>query len=445
MVKFGLLVALGSCLVDAVPAGSGARQASNAAPTETSSPDSKPRQYLLLNTDRVVEGEIEKGPHGYTVRRNGGVIQFPLDQVVFAGPSLRAIYEYKTSHVPKHDMGEHYRIYQWCLVRGMEDEAASELRTILEVDPTNARANRLLSSLNRKHEPAKPTKKAGTPRVIPAAPNEVIDNFVRGHGRETFEKYTDVERVLINRCGTAACHGTSRYTGDFRLFRREGDIHSQRMTARNLRAVLQFVNLEDPQKSRILTQAVEPHGGLSIPAMGGINDPQYKDLRDWVFTVAQKWSVDDAAVAKKPRLVPESVTEPEELSTERWEAARKTKFARPVKPEPGDDIPPTVWDRAYADDAPPPQADTMPTNGKREAVDPFDPAAFNHPATTKPLAAKATKKTPRAGIPKEFDVPTEKAGKPFRAAPLPFSLRGPRKPIVIPPRQDPPPEVVPQD
>lgn len=402
------------------------------------------RLVLLLKSDKIIVGQVRKAPGGYHLEKNGGTVFFPEDQVAFVAPTVRAVFEYKLSRIPSYDVEQHFRLYQWCLASSLFDEAEVELKRILEVDPGNAKATRALASLERRKNPPTSARSGEKTiaRAIPAAPSDVIDSFVSGHGRKTFEKYVAIEKVLLNRCATAACHGTSRHPGEFRLFRRsEGEHYSQRLTAHNLQAVLKFVDLEEPQRSRILALAIEPHGGVSIPPLGGINDPKYKELRDWVYNVSQKWSLDDEIIAKVKELEQAPTVDPslDEIALDRWESATRMKYRRPNSPglEGGSDVsdPPRGFGAAADDsvDAPPasravagpsaksknappsgprreaaPRPPLRPSNqgqrgpggpeaidGNEPGTDPLDPSVFN--AGLDPMNAKSGGRSPEPG------------------------------------------------
>ena len=256
----------------------------------------------------------------------------------------------------------------------------------------------------RENQPAKPSLSAKPRRVIPPTPSQSIDNFIRGYGQDTFNEYKALELKVINRCGTTGCHGSPRYEGDFRLFRR--DVLDQRLTARNLEAFQKCIDLGDPNKSPVLYESLQAHGGLSLPPLGGVNDPLYRELRDWVFTVAGKYRADESLLAGQGSSRDATsvgfgaARAADESNSPATSSAPITKFTRPQPPtmSPGDDVDhgrPGFG--SAADDSPPPEApqakpDGATPTGSKSASDPFDPNVFNRQSAPVTPAKNAEKR-----------------------------------------------------
>lgn len=427
-------------------------------------------RYLLLDNDKVMVGTVERAEGGYALVRNGGRIFFEEARVRFVGNSLGEVYRFKTEQVPSHDIPEHMKIHYWCLANRLEAEAVAELRGILEVDPANVAATRRLEHLESKKNSARSTRPRGTESARAARPiappDKIVDNFIRGHGQQAFERYNQVERVLLNKCSAGACHGSARHGGGFRLYGiQAGRIRDQRLTARNLQSVQDFIEWKNPERSPILYMALEPHGRLEVAPLGGVNDPMYKELRDWVYAVVDGWNVDASVLAASRPSPPDG----EVAASDGFGSARTKpvtgpiqRFQRPGRPItlPGSIV--ESIDESYApaaDDAPPgtvegkvlprtpperpeiqPGSDptapsAAPSNVVPNAVDPFDPASFNQATDTPAPAAAPDTKNEQAGkkpegtrlAPIRQTVVPEEKGKFFKAPSLPFGL-GKKKP-----------------
>ena len=143
---------------------------------------------------------------------------------------------------------------KWCLSKGHEQQAQSELEQMLVIDPTNEEIALRLRNLQAKANlPTGNLEQRPAARARPLAPQpeKVVETFVRGHGSEAFIKYNAIERMLLNRCATGACHGSARHAGNFRLFGDER-MKDVRTTARNLNAVLNTIDLKQTHQSLIL-------------------------------------------------------------------------------------------------------------------------------------------------------------------------------------------------
>src|SRR6187397_1336640 len=63
---------------------------------------------------------------------------------------------------------------------------------------------------------------------------------------------------------------------------------SKRFTQRNLFTVLQYVNKEKPEESRLLTLPQERHGGTASPVFDKRSQHQFDDLLAWAKQLAPK-------------------------------------------------------------------------------------------------------------------------------------------------------------
>lgn len=355
--------------------------------------------YLLLDDDRVRSGIVRPTPEGYILRGPAGEIPFERERVVYVGRSLRNVYEYRARLVPPGDVDARLDLYQWCLSHGLEAEAKGELEQIVRHDPGHERAAWLLRKFRSRSEPAGKSAESrplGDP--VLAEPALYLERFREGHGRQTLEAFTDrFEMLLLNRCGK--CHANHRYGGPFRLYQRAGgapvDLH---LTARNLRSVLTMTDVEAPNQSPLLYYAIEPHGQSGVPPLGGVNDPKYRDLRDWVYRVAASSRMDLERVPDdmSPWGVPRREAAPSakgaaESAMESLLGPRSPdrRYLRPTAPQPGNDIerrPPLT---PMADDGPDPAPSTHPpapaktsdVSSRRSSSsarpDPYDPEVFN--------------------------------------------------------------------
>lgn len=429
-------------------------------------------RYLLLDNDRIMFGQVEKVSGGYAILRNGGRIEIPNPRIRAVGSSKRELYEFKVSQVPAHDVNEHLKIHKWCLSYGLEAEAQAELENMLKLDPENKDVEHRLRNLQAKSNLVNAAvtgqrRPVATRRPSLPPPEKVIDTFIRGHGSDSFLKYNSIERMLISRCSNGGCHGSPRHASTFRLFGESGK-KGPLTTARNLQTVLDAIDLKHPEQSVLLYKAITAHGGEQIAALGGINDPDYRELRDWVFSVAENWSIDVEAVGGlQPTL---TATGDNPFGADRRGMVSQTdpRYLRPEKPPqlPGsvamdhsfpvmaDDAPPapprempatTIYGRSNrrpaATPEPVPQGEgsgfgstrapeaaaapngtAMPPAG---AEDPFDPAAFNQrprrgneeiPAETPAVDEKPV------SFDESMPIPTDNKGGVFKAAPLPFSF-----------------------
>lgn len=220
---------------------------------------------------------------------------------------------------------------------------------------------------------------------------------------------------------TSGCHGLQA-ENRLQLMRAPlGQPTNRRVTQRNLHAVLQWVNWENPGESRLLTTARAPHGTVQAAIFTDRQVIQYRRLTDWVYRVAQKPVPTDSSDVYT--LQPSSLetgfkdpTQPRHLPAKAVSARPMPRTVRqgsgPVHTasgtEPAGESPshdpagtkpgkPTRPTRSTAVKAGGPDAKS---SSDKSSTDPFDPAVFNSqlppqdaapaPATSMPTpAAKA--------------------------------------------------------
>jgi hypothetical protein len=376
---------------EAVPRASGNKDSTapgatspTAGAAQAKADDAGPQQYLLLGNGRVFSGRVEKQNNRYLLRRSGGVIPFPADQVLLLADSIEKVYEFKVQRIAAGDIEEHLKLSEWCTQHKLPAQAEAELVHVLRIEPQNLRAQHRLDSMRRSREPSeKAGAAASKPRsrtqMIAADPSAYLVSFTQAHGRRAFERFSVLELRLLNECGR--CHASIQYTGPFRLFGRDrGQSLDQRRTARNLQAVLNNVDYEDPSRSVLLYMALNPHGDLKLPPYAGPNDPHFKDLSDWVHQMGE--SSRSAVIASDPREEPGERMPTDELPAT-VPAGQPAERVAKRGLLPGSDITRRAAATPAADDDPDTGSAAKPAPtpnraGKsRKLRDPYDPAAFN--------------------------------------------------------------------
>jgi hypothetical protein len=85
----------------------------------------------------------------------------------------------------------------------------------------------------------------------------------------------------MNNCTASGCHGQQSQSA-FRLYRTPtGDQANRRLTQRNLYAVLQYIDRENPAESPLLTVPSKPHGTLKTAIFSEHRTGQYMRLVGW--------------------------------------------------------------------------------------------------------------------------------------------------------------------
>ncbi|QDU62449.1 hypothetical protein Pan216_33160 [Planctomycetes bacterium Pan216] len=347
-------------------------------------------RFVLLTNDRVMEGDVFREGDGVAVHKSGGTIVFPRDQVALVADTMVELYEFKKTRIPLNDSEAHFRLAMWCGKNKLTDQKESELRHVLSLDPAHEDAALWLRRMTKKTRRSVRPDHQIRPRrrhVVMADPAAVIESFQLAHGNEAFENYVQLEKFLVNRCADAGCHGSSLYRGEFRLYRRPLGRHGleQRLTARNLEAVKQAIDFERPEQSPILYFALEAHGGRRVPPMAGVNDPNYRELRDWVAHVVTTHDYDTSLPIAAPS--EQEASEPLVRSgSQSMPIPRQRFIGRPTRPGGTRVITSKPRGDGFA-------VDRQPVVPSAPEPDPFDPALFNRQMVGRPSEPKAKEGT----------------------------------------------------
>src|SRR5207248_2197200 len=78
---------------------------------------------LLLDNQRVLQGEVEKAGDQYRVRRDGGETLVPAGRVLAALPDLDAAYRFLRDKTDARDVGARLRLARWCDANGLRAQA----------------------------------------------------------------------------------------------------------------------------------------------------------------------------------------------------------------------------------------------------------------------------------------------------------------------------------
>lgn len=302
-------------------------------------------RVLLLNSERILEGDIEKAGEQYRVHRaTGGETLVPGDNVLRLCASREEAYEYLRERANLADPDEHLRLARWCQTYELRPQALVEVKAAATLRPEDTRIRGLLASLER--AAAAPPAAPALPPVpvpVPAAPPPV------DLSEETVTAFAKrVQPILMNTC--AGCHNAEHPS--FRLSRAFGDTPTYGKTVQqNLAAVLPQIRPEQPESSPLLVMAASIHGGAAQAPLKGRQTPAYRALEEWV----------KATVAGNPQLQRTRLAAaPAERETGNFAAGK----AEPQPAKTSDPAPPA---------SPPKPAEAQPA----APADEFDPLIFN--------------------------------------------------------------------
>jgi hypothetical protein len=329
-------------------------------------------KVLLLDNERVLEGDIERADDQYRVRRASGETLVPAGKALYLGATLDDAYAFLRRRANLNDPDERLRLARWCHLYGLRAQALAEVTAAVDLRPDHPEACRLLASLRQSAgaaPAAAPTSPAAAPESDGPPPDLTAESLCAFRTR--------VQPILMNAC--ANCHAGG-HSGAFKLTRVYEDGGANRkVMQRNVAAVLAQLNLRQPQGSPLLTKAVSAHDGKMAQApLKGRQAPAYRVLEGWVEeTLAgnpqlQAVAAGPAAPESPPAPAPEpkAVVEPAPARAAAVSPPREEETGQFAADAPAPAAPAQPPASARAETAPAPAAPAGP-------VDPFDPVIFN--------------------------------------------------------------------
>jgi hypothetical protein len=342
-------------------------------------PPVKAGKVLVLDNERVLEGDIERVGDQYRVRRPSGETWIPVEKTRFLCADHAEAYRSLRGAANLQDPDERLRLAHWCHRHQLRAEALEEVTVAVQLRPSHADSRRLMNSLQRAQAcpPKAPCRAAAESAPVETEASQLLDFNADAIG--TF--VTRVQPVLMNAC--ASCHAGTQ-GGSFKLTRAYDALTSRRATQQNLAAVLSQVNRQQPQSSALLSRAITVHGQTDSPPLKGRQAPAYRILEEWVQLAMANGSVMQAA----PRETTTIVAQPSRDATVQPPlSGDPSAFAEPVPPKPsvsaqvsamndGSEVAPAPTAAPVAASTGVPVRTTGPA-AVDEAADLFDPEQFN--------------------------------------------------------------------
>ncbi|MSR32955.1 MAG: hypothetical protein EXR99_15790 [Gemmataceae bacterium] len=240
-------------------------------------------KVLLLENERILEGDIEKVGARYRIKRTIGETWVPAKSAMILCASLDDAFRFLRSRANLEDPDERLRLVGWSVRNGLRERAVEEAGALCELRPDHEPSKKLLLHLQasleqeiaRKNLPSDPAESEPLPTLPFEVANESLSVFS-----------TRVQPILMNTC--ASCHAVNK-GGNFKLHRvyQVGQANRKNMQ-HNLAAVLSQVNIQQPENSQFLAKALTIHGGGSKPPLAGRDSEAFKTLEGWVRLTAQR-------------------------------------------------------------------------------------------------------------------------------------------------------------
>ena len=285
-------------------------------------------KVLLLENERVLEGDIELSGDRYRIKRSIGETQVPTDHVMRLCASMDDAYKFLKSRTNLEDPDERLKLVSWCVRYNLRERAVEEATAAVELRPEHAGSKRLLHHLKTSLE-QEAMRKEFNPNVLAEEHAPVMPIEVANDSLSLFN--TRVQPILMNTC--ASCHAAGK-GGNFKIHRVYDISKSNQKTMQhNLAAVLGQVNLQQPDNSPFLGKALAVHGGASKPPLKGRDSETFRILEDWVrLTTARSAVAQNENASAVPSSFAEDRNRPSKPAKEP-EAEKEKEKGNPFDPE----------------------------------------------------------------------------------------------------------------
>ncbi len=319
---------------------------------------------LVLNSGRVVSGQLTVRTGGYDVQLPAGRMFVASEQVRFQARNIDEAYQRMRGSLREHTPNTHMDLAKWCLANRMPGKARSEVLDALHLDPNRGDAKRMLEALVRQQKIT--SSAANRPNVGSSIDNVALKHpgmmperrSLGGLPKSLARTFTQtIQPIVVSKCGNARCHGARQNT--FAVISIRGGSTS-RIAEQNLAAVLNQVDIRNPSQSPVLNATRGLHGGSRSLLFSGQSGGRQADaLRKWVADVAREISPSASGASLDTR-TERSVKEvsattgfglPGEETADaldRHRAMQKEKFVKDaVVATRHDDFDPDIFNRRY--------------------------------------------------------------------------------------------------
>ncbi len=362
--------------------------------------------YALLTNDSVMVGRIEQQGEAFRIKVNeGNEVRLPRNQVVAIGNSLSELYQFKKRSLPQFARGgDHAQLARWCLKVNLLTEAGEHYLIQAQSNPPKSNPSvkqlgeeikdRMLQQNDFRIAMGYPPIQRNVPIVDSLAQNSAVVQASTASNpggaippRAQAKFAEQVQHILVNRCGQAACHGHATTTS-FRLLE-VGGRDASAQTQANLDSVLRYINNDPQAKSLLIEYMTKSHGSMRSPAIGARESHLVQEVAGWVQFV-QNPVVSAEALSQPSVLNPLAPGAPQLRQVPHSGSAPGSNTLRTSDFPEGLDLPTAdeldALDTQVRREAQAPMVQLPPNNASNSSTlgassDPFDASEFNRQAS----------------------------------------------------------------
>lgn len=234
-------------------------------------------KVLLIDDDRLLEGEVARVGERFRIRGGGGEMTIPATPTMLVFADKDAAYRYLRTKAKPSDPLARVWLARWCLANQLVPQAIAEAEAALALAPDDRSLKRFVEETRLRATLAPPMSVTATKPAAAPVESEPAAADVQP---ESFSLFVQkVQPLLLNACGRCHCNDRG---GSFKLTWTAATFGDKRATQLNLTAVSQFLNREQPSSSPLLVKSVTVHGETPRPPLKDRQSAAFRHLEEWV-------------------------------------------------------------------------------------------------------------------------------------------------------------------
>ena len=223
---------------------------------------------LILRNGQTIEGRICRVGDYYYVGMPDGEVRLKVAEVELMCHDLVDGYQRKRAQLPPENAAEHLRLAQWCQKVGLLEQAEAELAAARKIDARHPMLELLEQRQRLLREPPPPPQERAAAGDYEVGPEE-LDRMTQQLAPGVAEFFTQtVQPILVNNCMTSGCHSRPERSEYYLLRPPHDQRPGRRLTQRNLYETLKWIDANQPDQSRLMQAATNPHGGQKVAPLG---------------------------------------------------------------------------------------------------------------------------------------------------------------------------------
>lgn len=262
----------------------------NPAATKNRDPSSNSESILLLRTGRMMRGKIARQTTNFIVAGETGDVFVPGTLVEFWGENFDQVKQHMEAVLaPDGTCDQRVEFARWCVTQNLLAEACDQLREALLMAPDRDDIRRALERtealLGRPVDPDAQTKSSNDSKqtTLDGKTREGLGGLAKHDAKQFIVR---IQPILMRNCAISGCHAGENAIG-FALHRMNNNTFYRHLAAENVEALKKYIDINEPENSRLLTITQHDHGKAGRVAFDYKQGPaHFETLQQWVESVS---------------------------------------------------------------------------------------------------------------------------------------------------------------